>query len=57
MVNQTSVERIKREQNRQSLHDLQDESKSLLSVLKYSSKHLRSETTPKSVEQLFARIL
>ena len=57
MSNQTRVDRIKREQNRQSLHDLQDESKSLLSVLKYSSKHLRSETTPKSVEQLFAGIL
>jgi len=57
MSNQTRVDRIKREQNRQSLHDLQDESKSLLSVLKYSSKHLRSETTPKSVQQLFAGIL
>ena len=55
-VSQTSVDRIRREQNRQSLQDLQDESRNLLSVLKYSNKHLRSETTPKSVEQLFAGI-
>ena len=53
---QNSVDGIKKEQNRQSLQNLQDESRNLLSVLKYSNKHLRSETTPKSVEQLFAGI-
>ena len=54
-ASQNSMDGIKK-QNRQSLQDLQDESRNLLSVLKYSNKHLRSETTPKSVEQLFAGI-
>ena len=51
---------LKREQlekqNRNSFQDLQDESKNLLSVLKYSNLHLRSPTTPKSIEQIFAGI-
>ena len=51
---------LKREQsdkqNRSSFQDLQDESKNLLSVLKYSNLHLRSQTTPKSIEQIFAGI-
>ena len=42
--------------NRQSLQQLQDEAGNLLSVLKYSNKHLRSSTTPRSIEQLFAGI-
>ena len=56
LASQTSMDRVRREQNRQSLQALQDESRNLLSVLKYSNKHLRSETTPRSVEQLFAEI-
>ena len=44
------------ETNRNSLQDLQEESRNLLTVLRYSNKHLRSETTPKSIEQLFANI-
>ena len=39
-----------------SLQDLQDQCRNLLSVLKYSNKHLKKSTTPRSVEQLFNQI-
>jgi len=39
-----------------SLQDLQDQCRNLLSVLKYSNKHLKTSTTPRSVEQLFNQI-
>ena len=39
-----------------SLQNLQDQCRNLLSVLKYSNKHLKESTTPKSVEQLFNQI-
>ena len=46
----------KAETNRNSLLDLQEEARNLLTVLRYSNKHLRSTTTPKHIEQLFANI-
>lgn len=39
-----------------SFQDLQDQCRNLLSVLKYSNKHLKTNTTPRSVEQLFNQI-
>ena len=45
-----------RERDRDSLQDLQDQCRNLLSVLKYSNKHLKANTTPRSVEQLFSQI-
>jgi len=47
---------IKVSNNEDSLHDLQDECRNLLSVLKYSNKHLKSKNTPKKVQQLFSQI-
>lgn len=42
--------------DRKSLDEVVEQAKNLLSVLKYSNKHLKAETTPKSVEQMFSRI-
>jgi len=42
--------------DRNSLNEVVEQSKNLLSVLKYSNKHLKADTTPKSVEQMFSRI-
>ena len=42
--------------DRNSLQLLQEECRSLLSVLKYSNKHLKSNTTPRNIEQLFIQI-
>lgn len=42
--------------DRKSLDEVVEQAKNLLSVLKYSNKHLKSETTPKAVEQMFSRI-
>ena len=39
-----------------SYQDLQEECRNLLNVLKYSNKHLKSSTTPRSVEQRFNQI-
>eukprot|EP00092_Neocalanus_flemingeri_P011405 GFUD01012288.1.p1 GENE.GFUD01012288.1~~GFUD01012288.1.p1 ORF type:complete len:393 (+),score=95.77 GFUD01012288.1:50-1180(+) len=42
--------------DRNSMHEVVEQSRNLLSVLKYSNKHLKSETTPKSVELMFSKI-
>ena len=42
--------------DRKSLNEVVEQAKNLLSVLKYSNKHLKSETTPNNVEQMFSRI-
>ncbi|XP_023348742.1 uncharacterized protein LOC111717473 [Eurytemora carolleeae] len=43
--------------DRTSLKELQVQAKNLLNVLKFSNKHLKDDSTPKSVQSLFAKIM
>jgi len=42
---------------RSSYHELTDQAKNLLTFLKYSNKHLRDQSTPKIVQQMFSSIV
>ena len=42
---------------RQSFEGLQNQAKNLLTFLKYSNKHLKDPSTPKSLQALFAAIV